>query len=223
MIETLGQRIKEQRKALKLTQADLAHKMQGVSHAAISQWESDTTKPNSDNLLDLSIIFNCELSWLLRGYPKQDKPLSVTPYSPIDEIKLPIYDWQSLNKLVECDTHQLVKQTDEYIMTDFKMSKNAFGLKIKDDSMSPAFEIGDVIIINPDIQPQAGEFVIAKYGNNFIFRKFKLDNDNDNETVQHFILIPLNDDYGKLHSANVNNLIIIGTMIEHHIYRRKRG
>ena len=52
MIETLGQRIKEQRKALKLTQVDLARKMQGVSHAAISQWENDTTKPNAENLLD---------------------------------------------------------------------------------------------------------------------------------------------------------------------------
>lgn len=221
MIETLGQRIKEQRKALKLTQVDLARKMQGVSHAAISQWENDTTKPNAENLLDLSIIFNCEFSWLLRGSPKRDKPSAVTPYSPIDDIRLPIYDWHSLDKLKECDTTQLVKPTTEYIMTDFKMSKNAFGLKIKDDSMSPEFEIGDVIIIDPNVEPQAGEFVIAQYGLEFIFRKYKLDNDNSGE-LKHFILIPLNDDYGKLHSENVK-LNIIGTMVEHRIYRRKRG
>ena len=99
MIETLGQRIKEQRKALKLTQVDLARKMQGVSHAAISQWENDTTKPNAENLLDLSIILNCEFSWLLRGSSKRDKALAVTPYSPIDDIRLPIYDWHSLDTL----------------------------------------------------------------------------------------------------------------------------
>ena len=221
MIETLGQRIKRARKALKLTQVDLARKMQGVSHAAISQWENDTTKPNAENLLDLSIILNCEFSWLLRGSPKRDKPLAVTPYSPIDDIRLPIYDWHSLDKLKECHTTQLVKLTIEYIMTDFKMSKNAFGLKIKDDSMSPEFEIGDVIIIDPDVEPQAGEFVIAKYGNQFIFRKYKLDNYNSGD-LKHFILIPLNDDYGKLHSANVE-VTIIGTMVEHRIYRRKRG
>lgn len=221
MIETLGKRIKEQRKALKLTQVDLARKMQGVSHAAISQWENDTTKPNAENLLDLSIILNCEFSWLLRGSPKQGKPVPVTPYSPIDEIRLPIYGWHSLDRLKECDTTQLVELTEEYIMTDFKMSKNAFGLKIKDDSMSPEFEIGDVIIIDPDVEPQAGEFVIAQYGLEFIFRKYKLDNDNSGE-VKHFILIPLNDDYGKLHSVNVE-LNIVGTMVEHRIYRRKRG
>lgn len=220
MIETLGQRIKEQRKALKLTQAGLARKMKGVSHAAISQWETDTTKPNSDNLLDLSIIFNCELSWLLRGYSKETEPVSVTPYSPIDEIRLPIYDWETLGKLKECDTTPLVKQAHEYVMTDFKMSKNAFGLKIQDDSMYPEFKQGDVIIIDPDVEPQAGEFVIAKYGDEFIFRKFKLDNDNSGQ-IKHFILIPLNDDYGKLHSVNVE-LTLIGTMVEHRIYRRKR-
>lgn len=221
MIETLGQRIKEQRKALKLTQVDLAKKMKGVSHAAISQWENDTTKPNAENLFDLSVILNCEFIWLLRGSQTQKQKSPVTPYSPIDEIRLPVYDWRLLDKLNECDTTQLVKLTEEYIMTDFKMSKNAFGLKIKDDSMSPEFEIGDVIIIDPDVEPQAGEFVIAQYGLEFIFRKYKLDNDNSGE-VKHFILIPLNDDYGKLHSVNVE-LNIVGTMVEHRIYRRKRG
>lgn len=220
MIETLGQRIKERRKALKLTQMDLSRRMQGVSHAAISQWENDTTKPNAENLLDLSTILNCEFGWLLRGSPNSSKSLSVIPYSPIDEMKLPIYDWQSLDKLKECDTTQLVDLTREYIMADFKKSKNAFGLKIKDDSMSPEFKIGDVIIIDPDVEPQAGEFVIAKYGDEFIFRKFKLDNDNSMES-NNFILIPLNDDYGRLHSINVD-LLIIGTMVEHRIYRRKR-
>lgn len=195
---------------------DLARKMNGVSHAAISQWENDTTKPNAENLLDLSIILNCEFSWLLRGYP-QNKELSVSPYSPIDEIRLPIYEWRLLDKLKECNTTRTVEQTGEYVMTDFKMSKNAFGLKIKDDSMSPEFQIGDIIIIDPDVLPEAGEFVVAKYGEKFIFRKFKLDNDE----LKDFILIPLNNDYGKLHSAHIE-LHIIGTMVEHRIYRRKR-
>lgn len=221
MIETLGQRIKGQRKALKLTQADLARKMQGVSHAAISQWENDATKPNSENLLDLSIIFNCEFSWLLRGNPKPNENVAVTPYSPIDEIKLPIYDWDYLDKLNRCDTTSLEKPHSEYVMTDFKMPKNAIALKIKDDSMSPEFEIGDVIIIDPNEKPQAGEFVIAKYENQFIFRKYKLDN-NSSDGVQHFILMPLNDDYGSLRSEVVS-LQIFGTMVEHRIYRRKRA
>ena len=47
---TIGQRIKQKRKELHLTQADLAKKVQGVSHAAISQWETDITKPNAENL-----------------------------------------------------------------------------------------------------------------------------------------------------------------------------
>lgn len=218
MITTIGQRIKERRKHLKLTQVDLARKMNGVSHAAISQWENDSTKPNAENLFELSIILNCDFSWLLRGNLKNIKG-SVAPYSPINEVRLPIHDWSSLQELEKYNT-QLVEHTGEYIMTEFKMSKKAFGLKIKDDSMVPEFKVGDIIIIDPDVSPQAGEFVIAKYEENFIFRKFKLDNDNFGE-LNNFVLVPLNNDYGKLYSTNVK-LKIIGTLIEHRIYRRKR-
>ena len=52
MQATIGQRIRQKRKELKLTQQDLARKMKDVSHVAISQWESNTTKPNAENLYE---------------------------------------------------------------------------------------------------------------------------------------------------------------------------
>ena len=65
--ETIGKRIRQRRTELKLTQKDVANAIKGVSHVAISQWESDTTKPNSENLVDLSTVLECDLLWLLRG------------------------------------------------------------------------------------------------------------------------------------------------------------
>lgn len=220
MVETIGKRIKEQRKSLKLTQLDVARKMNGVSHAAISQWENDITKPNAENLLDLSIILQCDFSWLLRGNPKKNNEISSIPFFLLNENRLPIYPWKFLDRLKASNITQPIDSTVEYIMTDSKISKNAFGLKINDDSNSPEFQIGDIVIIDPDVEPEAGEFVVVKYGENFIFRKFKLDI-NASPTARNFVLIPLNDDYSILYSASVK-LDIIGTMVEHRIYRRKR-
>ena len=65
---TIGQRIKQKRKELHLTQADLAKKVQGVSHAAISQWETDITKPNAVNLDMASKVYsNKFLNVILSG------------------------------------------------------------------------------------------------------------------------------------------------------------
>ncbi|MGV8429108.1 helix-turn-helix domain-containing protein, partial [Pseudomonas aeruginosa] len=61
--ETIGERIKRRRTELKLTQKELANAIKGVSNVAISQWESDTTKPNSENILDLSTVLQCDISW----------------------------------------------------------------------------------------------------------------------------------------------------------------
>lgn len=91
MQATIGQRIKKKRKELKLTQADLAKKIQGVSHAAISQWESDTTKPNAENLYDLSQIFKCDFVWLLRG---EGKDISIHQIENIT--KIPVVSYRSL-------------------------------------------------------------------------------------------------------------------------------
>ena len=49
-IQTLGDRIRNRRKELKLTQKDLSTALKGVSHVAVSQWESNTTKPNAENI-----------------------------------------------------------------------------------------------------------------------------------------------------------------------------
>lgn len=64
MADTIGTRIKKRRKELKLTQDRLA-KAVDVSSVSVSQWESDITKPSSENLYKLSIALNCDIPWLL--------------------------------------------------------------------------------------------------------------------------------------------------------------
>ncbi|WP_342221235.1 helix-turn-helix domain-containing protein [Candidatus Fukatsuia endosymbiont of Tuberolachnus salignus] len=72
-----GQRIKNRRLELKITQKELASRV-GVAHVTISQWERNDTSPRGDRLLSLSEALHCEASWVLRGDVVPNTPLSAT-------------------------------------------------------------------------------------------------------------------------------------------------
>lgn len=62
----MDNRIKERRKALKLTQLELG-KMIGVTKATVSLWENETNTPNGGNLQALASILQCSPEWILNG------------------------------------------------------------------------------------------------------------------------------------------------------------
>lgn len=158
--QTLDDRIRSRRKELKLTQKDLATALKGVSHVAISQWESNTTKPNAENILDLSTVLQCEISWLLRGNGESN----VVPAS-IGMTKIPLISYIQAGQWIGIDDFRETCGDYEYILTDLDVSDDAFALEIKGDSMTPDFLEGDVVIIDPNEPPNAGEFVAAINGN----------------------------------------------------------
>jgi len=106
----------------------------------------------------------------------------------------------------------------EYVDSD--LSEWAFALDIEGISMMPEFRPGDRIIVDPEIAPNPGDFVVAKNGKaQATFKKYRprgIDA-NGNDV---FELVPLNDDYPSLRS-DIEKLIIIGVMTEHRKkYRR---
>nr|DAN28472.1 MAG TPA: Repressor protein CI [Caudoviricetes sp.] len=216
-IQTLGDRIRNRRKELKLTQKDLSTALKGVSHVAVSQWESNTTKPNAENILDLSTVLQCDISWLLRGEGKSN----VVPAS-IGATKVPLISYVQAGTWTGIEDFQETCGDYEYILTDLDVSDDAFALEIKGDSMEPDFIEGDVVIIDPSEPPSAGEFVAAINGSyEATFKKYRPLGEVDNFGREHFELIALNPDYPKL-STLKQEIRIIGTMVEHRIYRRKR-
>ncbi|HII3686443.1 helix-turn-helix domain-containing protein [Pasteurella multocida] len=213
--QTLGQRIRARRKKLKLTQANVAKAIKGISHVAISQWESDTTKPNAENIFDLAIALECDLEWLLKGEGKVSKARPAA-----QGIRVPIISkvqagrWSEIHETLDTSNY-------EYLITDLDISEQGFALEITGDSMEPDFIAGDYIIIDPLVKPVAGEFVVAVNGNyEATFKKYR-PIEIDELGREQFELVPLNPDYAKI-SSEKQQIQIIGTMVEHRIYRRKR-
>jgi SOS-response transcriptional repressor LexA len=98
--------------------------------------------------------------------------------------------------------------------TTQKLSRWAFGLEVEGTSMLPIFQPGDRIIVDPDLSPNPGDYVVARNGSNqATFKKYRPRGmDANGEMI--FELVPLNDDYPTLRSDN-DHLIVIGVVTEH--------
>ena len=61
---TLGERIAQLRKARQMSQEELAERMD-VSRQAVSKWENDQSRPDTDNLIGLAQLFEVDINELV--------------------------------------------------------------------------------------------------------------------------------------------------------------
>ena len=75
---TLGERVRDRRKAAGLNQAELAA-LVGVSQAAVSDWEKGKATPSIGGAGALAKALGVELSWLVYG---DEEPVAAEPAAP---------------------------------------------------------------------------------------------------------------------------------------------
>jgi len=101
-----------------------------------------------------------------------------------------------------------------YEYTDQDLSDWAFALDVEGLSMLPDFRPGDRIVVDPEIAPNPGDFVIARNGTEqATFKKYR-PRGIDASGNMVFELVPLNDDYPTLRS-DTEQLTVIGVVTEH--------
>jgi SOS-response transcriptional repressor LexA len=108
------------------------------------------------------------------------------------------------------------------VIVDSDPGPHAFALKVRGNSMEPDFREGDTIIIDPDVRPHPGDFVVARnQASEATFKKYRPRGFNDfgQEVIE---LVPLNVDYPTLRSDH-SPIEIIGTLIEHRRYRQRQA
>lgn len=64
---SFGSRLKEARKARKLTQAEVANII-GIDFTTISKYENDRSEPDNDTLQKLSSLYSVSTDWLIKGH-----------------------------------------------------------------------------------------------------------------------------------------------------------
>lgn len=102
MVNMIGQRIKDRRKELHITGADIKEKT-GISTGNLSSIENGKNLPSSIALIELSKILDCSVDWILFGK---------TPKSEFsDSFDISVFEKQFLNQfreLSEADQEEII-------------------------------------------------------------------------------------------------------------------
>lgn len=224
----IGKRIREKRKAAGLTQTQVAEYF-GIRAPSVSEWENKGS-PSKDKLVPLARLLKTSVSYLLTG---KEIPAANTPeldalresgqLIPFDQNVLPsMIGTRAVPIISAVQAGQLKDMEVPYSpgdgfaveFTTQRLSRWAFGLEVEGDSMLPVFQPGDRIIVDPEISPNPGDYVVARNGSNqATFKKYRLRGmDPKGEMI--FELVPLNQDYPTLRS-DIDHLIVIGVVTEH--------
>ena len=225
-MKTIGQRIRARRIALKMTQRELSAAT-GYSHAIVSQWENDLSKPK--NTLLVARALRTSMEWLLTGEGNEDD-LSVTVSSdgvinvvpaPIGLRQIPIISYVQAGCWTESCDCRAMDGSIETITTDLDLGSMAFALEVRGDSMAPEILEGDVVVIDPDVDPLPGDYVVAKNGSHEATLKQYRPRGTNDQGQEYFELVPLNPVYPAMRSDH-HHVTIIGVMMEHRRYRKRR-
>ncbi|MGL5343647.1 MAG: LexA family protein [Plesiomonas sp.] len=213
---TIGERIREERRKLKLSQEQFGKRLNStVSGATVSDWERGVTEPSGNNLNNVCKFFGKTPDYMLHGIDSQHSNADIVQ---LTGRKLPVLNYIQAGAWSEAIDYRTYDGSIEWIEAGWDCSSKSFGLVLRGDSMFPEFVEGDVIVIDPDIAPLPGDCVAAKNGDDeATFKRYRPKGYND-QGVEYFELVPTNENYPRMRSDK-QDIRIIGTMVE---FRRKR-
>lgn len=219
----ISERIFSRRSALGLSKAALG-KAIGITGVSVGKWESGLNQPKGRYLNDLAAALGVSVDWLLTGKDGDVGVVSdiqppgyhnVEPAVIPQGRRVPILSYVQAGHWREmCEQATAFDGSLEYVAVGVSVGSCAFGLWVRGNSMEPDFKEGDLLIVDPDEAPKAGDFVIAKNGSEeATFKKFRSRGEYDDGSPR-FELVPLNDDHETL-STDHTTIAIIGVVVEH--------
>lgn len=208
----IGARITEARKALGLSQIELAQ-LTGFGKTRISNWETGFRTPKINEAKVLQQHLRVFAGYLLGLTNNKDNPDELTNHQSKFK-SIPIFGEK---QLVEVATPiELEKLDPEYYFPLSKtneclLEQNAFAIELFDSSMAPEFNNQDVIVFIASSKIRHNDCVLVKVKgtNDILFRKYFIDNTQLNHPQ--IKLIPTNCDW-ITHVVQESDLIILGVM-----------
>lgn len=146
---TVGKKIKELRKENRLTQSDLAKKLD-VSFTTVSSWEREANKPMMDKLSIMAELFGVPISVFFDNEEFVSNRIEISNIT----IKIPILG------TIACGDPILAEQNIDsytYELAETLPHGIIFGLIAKGDSMEPTIPNGATVLIREQSDVESGE------------------------------------------------------------------
>jgi SOS-response transcriptional repressor LexA len=113
--------------------------------------------------------------------------------------KIPFLSWQQLGQIATSKDLPGVIHAEAMVETTDIPGKRTFAVKVPDDSMAPLFSQGEMIFVDPDLEWQPGDYVMAQHPEwdpeTLLLRQVK-------RIGRHCMLHPLNRKYEDLPVTN---------------------
>jgi transcriptional regulator with XRE-family HTH domain len=219
----MGIRIRQAREEARLSQDDVAEALR-ITVGAVSQWENRRTLPSRNSLLAFAQLTGADPAWLESGVkviPSGGKsPSSIMTALQHSWRRVPIITAARAIKTEKARLARLLPvRTKGWVTPYYSCSPQSFALEIFDRHNVPEFQIGEIVVIDTDEAPVAGDMVLAaidadQIGNRPVFARYMprpplmlLQPLGQHEEVE--VVGP-----GHLHGR------IVGTMVEHIRTRR---
>lgn len=166
----IGERIKQERKALNLSQADLAHQCGWEHQSRISGYETGAREPDLDDLGVIAAALGKSISELLSpsGRVAENGPATYSTTGPGPDIRpsVPLISRVQAGEWGEAADPYPPGVGEEMINPISRVGPHAFALRVKGDSMTSPVGLsipeGYVVIVDPDASYENGSIIVAK-------------------------------------------------------------
>ncbi len=167
----LGSAIRDARKAAGKTQAEVASHL-GIERQAVTAWETGKNDPTTENLIRVAELLGKSVAELTGGKVSILQPEARAPvvefgdaYYPAPTGDLPknvpvlglAVGGEDADFYWNGETIDLVKRP-----VSLANAKGVYALYLAGESMSPKYEEGELVYVNPSRHPQIGDYVIVE-------------------------------------------------------------
>ena len=208
--QDIGRRIAAAREAANLTQEQLGERL-GTSGQTVSGWEIGRTAPRKHgDYKKIADLTRTTVDWLLHGLDPAGNAASLPVPGEVGRI-VPSVSPEDVAKYLKGDK----RVVDGFVHTHFPCSSCAFRTFIRDAANWPDLEVGDSVIVDPEVRPRPDDFVLVLHRGMPMVRVFK----DRNERVD---LEPKNRSHSELKDidAAAFDEMFLGTITE--FSRQKR-
>jgi len=210
----ISNRITQSRKALGITIKELSSRIGTLTAARISNWEQGTRSPGPAEAKLLAKALNVSASYLLCLTDNVQGELSQSSGSGSRFIPvLKIDDAAQAKELLNAGSGLL----KTIVVDEFNKSHTSqylFAVQLEDSSMQPEFNVGDVVVIDAELKPNPGDYVLAYLATKkqTALRKYG----EADECL--FQLLASNELWATVSVKNTDDVMVVGVMIEHRRY-----
>ena len=211
----IGNRIREERNAKGLTRKVLAELTDDLNISRLNNYERGERTPGPEEIKQLAKALDVSPAYLMcLSDDKQPKKIP-----GLGALLLLLDHKQAGDAVIQIQTMRneqcIGEATFIPISTELAidLGENAFALKMKDDSMHPDLQLNDILIIDPDREPNPGNFVVARLedDNEVIVRRYRQLSAVKKEPV--IELLAMNDAWANIRIENDNSSRMIGSVI----------